>query len=183
MSVEQMEFLDLAARVLGPAIENAVLQIELADRANRLAMLERMALSINSGLDVPSVFTACQSGLRELLDCEDICLAVFTPSQIADVYSFHGGDALIHTRQKLSRERLRMFKAMAEAQAGGNPSDMPPCEPGHEEHGFDSGSVALSPLIYKNSVIGLLKTWSTRGLDTPGGRGAPGHRRRQRQAL
>ncbi len=160
LSVEQIEFLDLASRILGAAIENAILQGEVADRANRLAMLERMALSINSGLDVPSIFTACQAGLRELIDCDDVCLVVFGGNQIADVYSFEGGSELVHTRKKLTQQHFRTFKATYEMHSWAKSSEMQSYRIEHKEREITSGMVAVSPLIYKGTVTGLLKIWS-----------------------
>lgn len=160
ISFEQMEFLELAIGVLGPAIENAMLQIELADRANRLAMLERMALSINSGLDVPSVFTACQSGLRELVDCDEVCLVVFSGNQGADIYTVGVGGELSHSRKKLSRQHSRAFTSMHETHAWADPEGMRSYRMEHKEREITSGSVAVSPLVYKGLITGLLKIWS-----------------------
>jgi len=45
LSPDQTEFIQLAAGILGPAIENAALHADLTDRVDRLAMLERLARS------------------------------------------------------------------------------------------------------------------------------------------
>lgn len=160
ISVEQMEFLDLASRVLGSVVENAILHCELSDRADRLAMLERMALSINSGVDVPSVFTACQAGLRELIDCDDVCLVVFSGNQIADIYYVANGGELVYNRKKLSRQHFRTFTTMHETHAWADPSGMQSYRIQHKEREITSGSVAVSPLVYKGVITGLLKIWS-----------------------
>lgn len=163
LSVEQIEFLNLATGILGPAIENAVLQGEVADRANHLAMLERMALSINSGIDVRSIFTACQAGLRQLLECDETCLAIFGANEVADMYSIKGEGELTHDRKKLSSQQVQEFTAIRESHAYELPGKVHEYHHmQHKERPLDSGSVAVSPLIYKDTVIGLLKVWAGR---------------------
>lgn len=157
LSLEQMEFLNLATGILGPAIENAVLQGELADRADQLAMLERMALSINSGLDVPSVFTACQATLRELIECDEVSLVVFGAGRIADTYAFLGTDDLVHDRRRLSGQQLQEFSAMTRTHDLRDSCGLRDYCILHRDHPVDSGSIACTPLIYKGAVTGLLK--------------------------
>ncbi len=162
LSVEQTEFLNLATGILGPAIENAVLQGELADRANRLAMLERMALSINSGLDARSIFAACQSGLRDLIELDEVCLVVFDANENADIYRFHGEGCIVHDRKKLAREQMEAFRDIRESRAWSGPGGAGQYPTEHRERDLSTGSGAISPLTYKGTVIGLLKIWSHR---------------------
>jgi len=106
------------------------------------------------------VFTACQAGLRELIDCDDVCLVVFGGNQIADIYYVQGSGELVCNRKKLSRRHFRTFTSMQDTHAWADPGGMQCFQMQHKEREITSGSVAVSPLIYKGAVTGLLKIWS-----------------------
>ncbi len=162
LSVEQREFLELATGILGSALDNAVLQGEVADRADRLAMLERMALSINSGIDVRSIFTACQTALRQLTDCDETCLVIFGANEVSEIYSFSDGGDLVYSQEKLSPRQIEEFSAIHDAHSWIHFGDMQEFRMQHERRPLCSGSIAVAPLMNNGSVTGLLKIWARR---------------------
>lgn len=161
MTLDQMEFVNLAARILGPAIENAALHGDLADQVNRLAMLERLARSINAGRDVHTVVNSCMREIADLIAYDLGVVVLLSDDGEAEVFPFStGGAAQPTSRMELGLEQMRHVMSVDTPVAF---EHMLPGAPFHTRPGVfepEGGSGAAVPLLCMGRVFGLLKFWS-----------------------
>lgn len=161
LCLEQIEFVALAAGILGPAIENARLKINLQERAKQLTMLERLARSVNSDLDVQSMLNVCLQEISELIDFDGACVIISDSNNIADIYKYSIKNKTIKKkRSEVPVEAIEKFNTFDEPiRINGNKA----IKDFHiwKKIGTDILSGACAQLKYKNmSGFGLLMIWS-----------------------
>lgn len=154
------EFLNLAAGVLGPAIENARLHADLADRVSRLAILERLAKSINAGRDVESTLNACMRGLLDLIKYDLAVVILFESDTDITIFKFAGdGTAEPPEKMRIDAADLRKMAMIRTPVVLKNGNSV------RNYHSRDyvpltEGAGTVAPLLYKEQPLGLLKVWS-----------------------
>ena len=159
LDVEQLEFLDLAAGILGPAIENASLNSDLADRASRLDMLDRLAKSINAGRDVHTVLQTCMRELANLVSY-DLGVVVLLEDREADVFPFaRNGVPMPGSHMEMGREQLQQIGTVGGPIAYHHGGPKIPFHRNPDTFQPSGGSGAVAPLIRMGQVFGLLKVW------------------------
>lgn len=161
-SIEQTEFLNLSVGVLGPAIENVKLRSDLNDRANRLAMLEKLAKSINTGRDVGTVLNACAREIIGLVACDFGVVILINDDGSASVFKFKKNKKMEAAKQiRMNNEQLMKIAALKNAPMLFQ--DVESTDDVHSRKGFidaDTGSGIAVPLIYKEQLLGMLAVWS-----------------------
>lgn len=160
LSDEQNEFLQLAAGILGPAIENAALHSDLTDRVGRLAMLERLAKTTNSGRDVQTVLESSMREIANLVPYDMGAVVLFRPGVQAEVFPFGKGG----TPQDVTALNLSHVQTVLISHLSG-PTKVP-----HESFGHyhnhpgtfhaEGGDAGVVPLVHMGEKVGLLKVWS-----------------------
>lgn len=161
LGAEQKEFLNLVAGILGPAIENASLQSDLSDRVNRLAMLERLAKSINAGRDVHTVLNICMREIADLI-CYDLGVVVLlSDTGEAEVFPFsRNGVPLPGSRIELGAEQMERVGSVEGPMAFQHPGPKVPFHTRPDTFHPAGGSGAVAPLVRMGRMFGLLKVWS-----------------------
>lgn len=160
--VEQVEFVNLAAGILGPAIENVRLRGELADRVSRLAMLGKLAKSINDGRDVRSTVDACIRELRDLVEFDTGAVVLCGHGSNITTYVYSGSGENVEIRQmEVSPERLGQMMSIGAPLSLRNTGELHRFH-SREHFATDGGSGAGAPLLYKGTVLGMLNVWSRR---------------------
>lgn len=161
LSAEQADFLQLAAGILGPAIENAALHNDLTDRVDRLAMLERLAKSINSGRDVENVLSTCMREVAQLVPYDMGVVVLFGPESTAGIYPFAPGGVL-QPRRSMALNSAQVDHVL-EVTGPTQIHDGHQMGSYHTQPGtFDmkGGSAGIVPLVRMGEKFGLLKVWS-----------------------
>jgi PAS domain S-box-containing protein len=161
LNAEQMEFLNLAAGILGPAIENASLHSDLSDRVNRLAMLERLAKSINTGRDVHTVLNVCMREIADLISYDLGVVILLSDSGEAEVFPFSkNGVPLPVSRIELGAEQMKMVGSLDGPAVFSHHGPGPPFHTRPDTFQPTGGSGAVAPLVRLGRMFGLLKVWS-----------------------
>lgn len=161
LTADQMEFVDLAAAILGPAIENASLHSDLTDRVNRLAMLERLAKSVNAERDVHTVIDACMREVAGLVAYDFGVVVLLRDDGDAEVFLFSAdGVACSVSKVQLDEEQIKNAASVHGPVAFVHGAEGIPMHtrPDTFEHGEGSGAVA--PLMCMGRMFGLLKVWT-----------------------
>jgi len=134
---------------------------DLTDRVERLAMLERLARSVNAERDVREVLAACMREVANIVGYDLGVVVLLKPDCEAHIFPF-GRDAAPQpmTRLRLSAEQMKNIESIngpvlfPQMQAKG---------PFHVRAAtFDPkrGSGAAVPLMSMGRMFGLLKVWS-----------------------
>lgn len=159
LDVQTLEFLRLAAGILGPAIQNASLNSDLGDRVNRLAMLERLAKSINAGRDVKTVVEVCMREIADLVSY-DLGVVVLLEDGEAEVFPFsRNGVALPTSRIEMGAEQMQHIGTVDGPIAFHHGGPAIPFHTRPETFQPTGGSGAVAPLVCMGRVFGLLKVW------------------------
>jgi|GEM_PF-1352384 len=161
LTLEQMEFLSLATGMLGPAIVNAQLNSDLADRVNQLAMMERLAKSINSERDVHAVLDTCMKEIAGLINYDMGVVVLLNQSGEADAFMFtKGGKSLPGNHVALDAEQLGHITGMSGAVIVPDTHSISKFHRTPDLFVAESGCGAVVPLVSKERMFGLLKVWS-----------------------
>ncbi len=161
LSDAQNEFLQLACGILGPAIDNASLHADLADRVDRLAMLEHLARSINSGRDVQTVLSSCMKEIAHLVPYDVGVVVLFGRGSTGEIFEFARDGEPTETRL-ISLDDTQV-QAVSEVNQPTVVSNMHALGQYHSHPStFDMrhGSAYVVPLIRMGERFGLLKVYS-----------------------
>ncbi len=137
------------------------LHSDLADRVERLAMLERMAKSVNAERDVHNVLNACAREVANFVGYDLGVVVLLKADREAQVFPFvRGGVPQPMTKLRLAENQMHNLEAIDGPAVF---SDMASLGPYHIRlDTFDPkrGSGAAVPLMSMGRMFGLLKVWS-----------------------
>lgn len=161
LSLEQMEFVNLAAGILGPAIENASLHSDLTDRVSRLAMLERLAKSINAERGVQAVLQACMSEIRQVVPYDMCVIVLFRGQGEADVFPFsEDGSMQSIYGYALNEGQMHSFSGYTGPVVLSDMKHISDYHARSDTFQQSAGSAGMVPLLSMGKPMGLLKVWS-----------------------
>lgn len=155
LSLEQMELITLVGGILGPAIENARLHNDLAERVGQLDTLNQLAKSVNSDRDVNGIMSAC---LKEIVGMVNFTTAnlffVYEKSQ-AEIYSYDNGKFSEVASKPVSNEQIEMIRTLKNPIVYRDLANEKPC-------GINvptTGSALFVPLMGNRETFGALKLY------------------------
>lgn len=154
MSMEQMEFINLAAGILGPAIANARLHSDLAERANQLATLNILAKSINASRDLSTVVGACLKELSGIVAFDRACLIYMDDNyDSSEIFRYdRHNDSASNELMRLSDVQIQNFAELNCTRVFSDLSETEGIHKGIADH----GSAVAIPLSKKSLRLGLL---------------------------
>jgi len=138
------------------------LHSDLADRVNRLSMLERLAKAVNAERDVGKVLIACMREVAGLVDYDLAVVVLLKADAEAEIHPFgRNGVPQATSCLRLGADQMHGMGAIDGPVVF---PDMGTLGPFHERPGtFDpkTGSGAAVPLMSMGRMFGLLKVWTS----------------------
>ncbi|MCE5197913.1 MAG: GAF domain-containing protein [Armatimonadota bacterium] len=160
LSVEQMEFVRLAVGVLGPAVENARLHVDLTHQVQDLAMLDELMKSVNARKDVRSILESCVKQLSDVIEDGVAVIVLFGVDGSVDVFQYPKVCPMAHIDlARLSLGVMERFMAMASPHIVDDYSEMPMNHPLSDQM-VANGSGVVLPLKCLEGLRGTLMVWS-----------------------
>jgi len=134
---------------------------DLADRVNRLAMLERLAKSVNAERDVNKVLNACMREIADLVNYDLGVVVLLNDDGEAEVFPFSkDGEPQPATKVHLGADQMRRVESISEPVVFLELESIGPFHSRPETFDPKSGSGAAIPLMSMGRMFGLLKVWS-----------------------
>lgn len=139
----------------------AAMHRDLTDRVERLAMLERLARSVNAERDVREVLAACMREVESIVGYDLGVVVLLKPDREAHIFPFgRDGAPQPMTKLRLSDQQMRNIESIDRPVLFPQMQTKEPIHVRAATFKPKHGSGAALPLMSMGRMFGLLKVWS-----------------------